>query len=278
MTAGPRTPPVQAERFGKVPPAQPASVVNAFALLAGTGAYRVTEIPRQRDLEDQRHGGHGRVQRAAALTAAYHAGITGSACGTVAFGWVRTAAGGPVHVVTVGDAFTGSEDARAGEMLLSLPAGARGTRLPAGELAGLAGQLGCWQEVAGISDGLLAGASADGRAGDRGALPLDEALLGSWTGPFGWLVIGEPLTWAELRALSEDAGSRQRAAEAAAGRFPVQEARARRYRERHEELQRGESAGFWRITMLAGAADAASAARVAGLLSASADLAGCRTR
>ena len=54
--------------------------------------------------------------RRAALTAAYHAGIAGPAVGTVAFGWVRTAAGGPVHVLTVGDALVGSADAEAGEV------------------------------------------------------------------------------------------------------------------------------------------------------------------
>ena len=53
----------------------------------------------------------GAAQRAAALTAAYHAGIAvpgGPA--RVAFGWVRAAAGGPVRVVAAGDALVGSAD------------------------------------------------------------------------------------------------------------------------------------------------------------------------
>jgi len=247
---------------------------DVLALLAPAAAYRVTEIPRPRDAEDQRPGNRGRARQVAALTAAYHAGIADSPGGVVAFGWLRTAAGGPVHVLTVGGALVGSADAKGGEVLLSVPSGARGTVLQPGELSGLTGQLGCWREIAGISDGLLVAAAAEGKAGRWSALPLDEGLLGSWTGPFGWFVIAQPLTPAELRKLSEDTGSRQRVAEGTADRFPGQAALAQRLGLRYAELQRGGSAGFWRITFLAGGTDAASAARVAGLLCAAADLDG----
>ena len=97
-------------------------------------------------------------------------------------------------------------------------------------------------------------------------------LLGSWTGPFGWLVTAEPVTAAELRALSEEVGLRQRIAEGSADRFPERAAQARRLKERQAELQRGQSTGFWRITIAAGGTDGPSAARIAGLLCASADL------
>ena len=217
---------------------------NAFAPLALARAYRVSEIWRPRDPEGQGAGHRGQAQRAA-LTAAYHAGIAGPAGGTVAFGWIRTAAGAPVHVLAVGDALVGSADAEAGEVLLSLPCGGRGTALRPAELAWLTGQLGCWREVAGISDALLAAGAMDGQAGRQAALPLDEGLLGNWTGPFGWFVIAEPVSRAELRVLLEDAGSRQRAAEGAADRFPGQAVLARRLGERHAEFQRGESAGIW---------------------------------
>jgi DNA helicase HerA-like ATPase len=49
---------------------------------------------------------------------------------------------------------------------------------------------------------------------------------------------------------------------------------ARRLKERHAELQRGGSGGFWRISVVAGGADEVSAARVAGLFCASTDLSG----
>ena len=164
-------------------------------------------------------------------------------------------------------------------MLLALPGGARGRALPPAELAGLLGQVGCWREIAGISDGLLAlpgetGAPGAAGASGRAGLSLDEGLLGSWTGPFGWLVTAEPVTPAELRALSEEVGLRQRIAEGSADRFPERAAQARRLKERHAELQRGLSTGFWRITIAAGGRDEPSAARIAGLLCASADLDG----
>ena len=188
----------------------------------GCPAYRITEIPRRPESSQagpaRPDGGDpGRPQRAAALVAAYHAGLAQSA-GPVAFGWVRAAAGGPVLMIAAGDALVGSVDAADGEVLLALPGGARGRALPPGELAGLLGQLGCWREIAGISDGLLAlpgetGAPGTAGAPGRAGLSLDEGLLGSWTGPFGWLVTAEPVTPAELRALSEEVGLRQRIAE-----------------------------------------------------------------
>ncbi|MGD0705968.1 MAG: ATP-binding protein [Trebonia sp.] len=276
------------------------------AVPPGCPAYRIVEMPRLTDPHAAdagragQRGDPGRAQRVAALVAAYHAGIAGPEDGTVAFGWLRTAAGGPVRVVAAGHALAGSAlpssafpgsalpgssepGAREAEVLLALPGGAHATVLPPGGLAGLLDQVGYWRAVAGISDGLLITSGgpgeASGPAGSRAAgaaagLSLDEGLLGSWTGPFGWLVVAAPVTPAELRALSEEAGQRQRLAEGAGDRFPERAAQARRLKERHAELQRGVSTGFWRITIAAGGADAASAARIAGLFCASADLGG----
>src|SRR5882724_9691121 len=126
-------------------------------------AYLVEEIPRRADAEldkgrEQRAADAGRAQRLSALVAAYHAGITpADGAGAVAFGWVRAAVGGPVRVIAAGDALVGSADDKSGDVMLSLPAGARGRALPEDGLAGLLGQLSCWREIAGISDGLLAG-------------------------------------------------------------------------------------------------------------------------
>jgi DNA helicase HerA-like ATPase len=246
-------------------------------------AYRITEIPRRVDAAGNESGQRdentdpGRPQRVAALVAAYHAGIADGAAdaGALAFGWVRTAPCGPVQVVAVGDALAGSEVTR--DVLLSVPGGARGTLLPPGALAGLLGQLPAWREIAGISDGLLAPADEGGRdirLTGRPTPSLDVGLLGSWTGPFGWIVVAEPLQPAELRDLAGEAGDRQRLAERAADRYPERAAAARRLKERHAELERGTSTGFWRIRVLAGGCDASSAARVAGLYCASAALDG----
>jgi DNA helicase HerA-like ATPase len=249
--------------------------------LPGLPGYLIGEIPRRRDAEAgaaREPGGPGRAQRTAALAAAYHWGIAAGGSRPVAFGWVRTAAGGPVQVVAAGEALVGSAGpAGTGGVLLSLPAGARATALSEAELAALTGKISCWRTVAGISDGLLTAGGRSGAADDaagRAAVSLDEGLLRSWTGSFGWLVVAEPVPPGELRALAEEAGRRQRMAEASADRFPERAVQARRLAERQAELQRGGAAGFWRITVAAGGADQASAGRVAGLLCASTDLSG----
>lgn len=158
--------------------------------LLGLDAYIVREIPRREDAHADAGSARqvaesGRAQRIAALVAAYHAGIAEGQARPVAFGWVRVAPGGPVRVIAAGDALVGSVDDKSAEVMLSLPAGARGTALSADELAGLVGELGCWREIAGISDGLLApgGQGSDGggsRAERAPGLSLDEGLLGSW--------------------------------------------------------------------------------------------------
>jgi DNA helicase HerA-like ATPase len=251
--------------------------------LRGLTGYVIGEIPRRVDAHldagsAQRVADSGRVQRFSALVAAYHAGTVGGQARSVAFGWVRATAGGPVRVIAAGDALVGSVDDKSAEVLLSLPAGARGTELADSELAELLGGIGCWRGIAGISDGLLAG---DVRAGDRGAagdrgvgFSLDDGLLGSWSGAFGWLVVAEPVGPGELRELAEDLALRQRTAEGAADRFPERAVQARRLRDRHDEFQRGGSSGFWRISVVAGGADEAGAARVAGLFCAATDLGG----
>lgn len=155
---------------------------NAFAPLALARAYRVSEIWRPRDQEGHGPGHRGRAQRAA-LTAAYHAGVSGPGDGTVAFGWIRTEAGGPVHVLTVGEALAGTAGAQGGEVLLSLPGGARGTALRREELSWLTAQIRCWREVAGISDALLAGGRGrPGRAGCSGVSRPGSGGSLSWRG------------------------------------------------------------------------------------------------
>ena len=244
--------------------------------LHGLTPYVIREIPRREDASQARAAAEaGFAQRVAALVAAYHATVAEAAPRPIAFGWLRGRAGGPVRVIAAGDPLVGGIDEAAGEVLLSLPAGARGTELSRPELAELLAQLPCWREVAGISDGLLAGDAEAGSRPGRGApLSLDDGLLGSWAGAFGWLVVAEPVGAAQLRALSDEVAVRHRVAETGADRFPEQAASARRLKGRQAEFQRGASGGFWRITVAVGGADAAGAARVAGLLCASTDLSG----
>jgi uncharacterized protein len=262
-----------------------------WRMLAGAAAYRITEIPLHSGVtaaaNDSRESSsgtgtndHGRGQRAAALAAAYHAGLaTGD--GVIGFGWVRQHPGGPVHVVAVGDSLAGSPLGTAAidggaegtgsaldagdELLLALPGGARARRLPG--LTGLLDAIPAWREVAGISDGLLA-------EEQRSGVSLDDMLLGSWVAAFGWMVVAQPLPTEDLRTLADDTAARLHLIEGTADRFPGRAVDARRLKHRLAELRRGFSTGMWRVRLLTGGADAASAARIAGLLCASVDLGG----
>ena len=205
--------------------------------------------------------------------------LTAGAPEPVAFGWIRTAAGGRVSVIAAGTTLAGS--ARGGdlsgetaEVMLALPGGARARALQRGALPSLLDKLPCWRAIGGISDGLLTERKDDAARSRTGTPSLDDCLLASWTGPFGWLIIAEPLPPAALRTLAGEVARRQHLAEGMADRFPERAVEARRLRARHEELRRGLSAGLWRLRVLAGAMDPAAAARVAGLYCASADLAG----
>src|SRR5690349_5617817 len=271
--------------------------MSAWSALNELGAYRITDIPRHAGpgtgrLPPDEPGDPGRTQRYAALTAAYHAGAEakedspGSGApgsdgtgpdgrGALAVGWVRHGAGQPVQVLAAGAALVGGEDG--GDVYLTLPGGARAEPLARGALAGLMARLPSWRAIAGISDGLLLdGLLADGGPRGSGRTPptLEECLLAVWPGPFGWLLVAEPLTAAETGEVADELARLGRVAADDRDRRPERAAAARRLSLRHAEARAGLSAGWWRIRLLAGGADAESASRVAGLVCASADLAG----
>jgi uncharacterized protein len=246
-------------------------VTSPWRQLCGLDGYRITEIPRPaesgtagRPGADERDPGRG--QRVAALVAAYHVG------GVVAFGWLRRRAGGDIQILAAGSALAGS---MAGDdVVLALPGGARGQFLGPGALAHALSGLACWRAIGGISDGLLVSAG-DARADrDQAGPSLTECLLPAWTGPFGWMVIAEPVSPGDVSGLADQVAGREYLATGMADRFPERDVEARRLRHRHSELRQGLSTGLWRVRLLAGGADPVSAARVAGLVCASADLRG----
>jgi uncharacterized protein len=249
-------------------------VPSPWRQLCALDAYRITEIPRRADAgtTDRPAAAErdpARAQRLAALVAAYHVG------GAVAFGWMRSRAGGAVQVLAAGAALAGST--AGGEVVLALPGGARGRVLGSGALASAMSELSCWRAIGGISDGLLVPArdGQPGQAARDGSVPsLEECLLPAWAGPFGWVVMAEPVSPGDLEGLADETARREILASNLADRFPDQEVEARRLRYRHTELRQGPSTGLWRIHLLAGGADPAGAARVAGLVCASADLHG----
>ena len=194
----------------------------------------------------------------------------GNGSGAVAIGWVRHDTDGPVQLLAAGPGLVGSDEGR--EVFLALPGGARARPLGRGSLTGLMAQLPAWRAIGGISDGLLPGTSAALTA--RRAPSLEECLLAAWPGPFGWLLIAEPLSAAEIGKLAEELAQREQYATGDSDRFPGRATAARRLSLRHGEMRKGVSSGMWRIWLLAGGADTEAAARVAGLVCASADLSG----
>jgi uncharacterized protein len=256
----------------------------AWDALGGLDAYRITEIPRRPEPgpapAPAESDDPGRIQRLAALVAAYHAGALppgpcgaetkGDGSGAVAIGWIRHDTDGPVQLLAAGPGLVGSDEGR--EVFLALPGGARARPLGRGSLTGLMARLPAWRAIGGISDGLLPG---DERRPDGRAAPsLEECLLAAWPGPFGWLLIAEPLSAAEIGKLAEELARREQYATGDSDRFPGRATAARRLSLRHGEMRKGVSSGMWRIWLLAGGADTEAAARVAGLVCASADLFG----
>jgi DNA helicase HerA-like ATPase len=238
---------------------------SAWETLQGLPAWRVVTIPRPSTAPDPAAGPRDPLaaQRLAALTAAYHTGRA------VAFGWIRDSVGGPVQVLTAGPALAAWSDR--GAALLTLPAGGHGTAIGGQAAAGLAERLPCWMRIAGTADGLLAGPAAAGDQAGTVRPTLDDGLLATWPGPFGWLLVAEPVPAAELDELLA-------AAAHALGRgqkydSPKAQLTVRRLEQRHLELGRSRAAGLWHIRLLAGAATRDAAAQVAGLVCASADLA-----
>ena len=73
--------------------------------------------------------------------------------------------------------------------------------------------------------------------------------------------------------IAEQVARREERAAGQAERSPDRAVEAHRLRLRHAELRQGLSTGLWRVRLAAGGADADAAARVAGLVCASADLA-----
>src|ERR1700677_4987226 len=115
-------------------------------VLSGLPAWQVTEIPRPG--QDQDGGDWSTEGQVAALASAYGFG------GPVAVAWIRDRPGGPVRVLTAGEALAAGTDSR--QVVLTMPSGARGVPLRDGRAARELAALPCWTRIAGVSDVLLA--------------------------------------------------------------------------------------------------------------------------
>jgi uncharacterized protein len=243
----------------------------AWQMLTGLPAWEITQVPR-RDIPrpgSPPGGGAGSeaAQRVQALAAAYQRGTP------MVFGWIRGRAAGPVRVIAGGPGMAAGTDGT-GEAVLTLPAGARARPVPAGGMAPLFASLACWTPIAVMTDPLLADDQGSGTGRAAAAVPpsLEDALPGCWQGPFGWLVIAEPVPDGQRREMASRAALGQLASQ----RYdnPRSQLEARRMAGRHAELQRAAATGLWNIWLLAGGESPGAAQQIAALLCASADLDG----
>jgi hypothetical protein len=237
---------------------------RAWDMLSGLPAWQMTEVPRP--------GGDQPGTPATDLGADLRVQALASAYGTgepVAVAWLRDQAGGPVRVIAAGTGLAGGEDS--GEMVLTLPPGARGVPLGDGEATRALAGLPCWTRIGGVTDALLAGTRPEpGAGGQRAAPSLENGLLSAWLGAFAWLVLAEPVPEKVINDLAAEAAHQQLSAEGnGSPRFRLA---ARRAAARHEELREAVSAGLWRVHLLAAGGTPAAAARVARLVCTSADL------
>jgi hypothetical protein len=160
-----------------------------------------------------------------------------------------------VQVIAAGPGLAAAADGT-GETILTLPAGARARPLAAGGAAALFASLACWTPVAIMADVLLADEEQPERSRRRAAAqalpPLEELLLESWPGPFGCIVIAEPIAAVQLREMAGGVALAQLSAQRMDS--PRAQLEARRAGGRHAELRRALTTGLWDIWVLAGQA------------------------
>ena len=227
--------------------------------------FRVLDMPRLTgaDYQPDALPEQLRLARGALLPVLAGAHAAGE---TMIVGWVHEAADADVRILVGGGITASAGDAGRGELLY--PPGAHGQRLTDADAMCLLRGLPYWVRCRGIIDAL---AADQGDARERPDAVFDDyvaALLGV---PFGWLVVADPQlresTDDQLRALSRGAPRLRELA----GNSETHRIALERSEGRFRELSRGSTAGLWRVHMLVGGADRASAVRMAGLLGAAAD-------
>ncbi|MFK0193691.1 ATP-binding protein [Kitasatospora sp. NPDC090308] len=194
----------------------------------------------------------------AALVAAYHRALA-SGGRPLLTGWYRLRPDGPVRVV-----------AGAPGGFPFLP-GTRGGTTERDRLAAELAAFPWWVPLTAAVD--LPAPPPPGlpqtSAGPTGGPEL--SLPGCWPGPFARLLLAHPLGPDELDAEAARLAAAERDARSRGG-SPEYQLRADRYAWLHREVRAARSTGLWRVRLLAGGTDAASAATVAGLLVAGHDL------
>jgi DNA helicase HerA-like ATPase len=235
---------------------------------AGTSGsfFRVLDLPRVTDLDHRSDTVSEQLRLARGALLPVLAGAH-AAAETVIVAWVHHAADADMRIVVGGGITAATGGAGSGELLY--PPGAHGQRLADGDGMDLLRSVPYWARCGGVIDTLAAGEREPRERPDAVFDDYVAALLGI---PFGWLVVADPqpraTTDEHLRVLSRGTPRlRELAANSETHRVALERAEGR-----FRELSRGSTAGLWRVHVLAGGADPASALRIAGLLGSAADV------
>ncbi len=187
----------------------------------------------------------------------------------VAVAWLHPDADADLHLLLGGG--IAPEGGGRGPVTLTYPPGAHGVPVSPDRFASALHALPFWVRCPGVADALTA-------ESPQSAVRQPDALFDDYAAalldvPFGWLVVAEPVGRAEaegrLAVLSREV-PRLRGLAATA---ELQRVALERAQSAFREISRTAAAGLWRVHVLAGGADRPAALRIAGLLSAAADVA-----
>jgi DNA helicase HerA-like ATPase len=150
------------------------------------------------------------------------------------------------------------------------PPGSTGVAVPADSVTSALLSLPVWLRCTGGPDA-LSGSVGERKPGPGGLRSPFDDYVAHLTGPFGWLVVAQPVPAAELQAertrlLSRVPMLRQRE------NSPEHQIELERTQARYRELTRARAAGTWSVHIFVGGLREPDARRAAGLLCSASDL------
>lgn len=227
-------------------------------------ASAVVDLPRPAEPIGRGGSGSGeesdadpdRARRVASLVASFHREHREP----LVLSWRRSTRGGPVRIEA------------AGTSVLPPAAGLR--PLPDGELLKGLAPLASWTPIQLTHDGLLDNEPDSYGSAGPSRPSFESGLLSVWQEPFAVLLVAEPVDPSAVSDVIADVVDRTRHAKQRTESSPDRAVEYERLKGWHRELRTADSLGLWRVRLLAGGADPASSAAVAGMLCASMDLSG----
>lgn len=211
--------------------------------------------------------GHLRESRSHLVSALTGAHIISS---PVAVCWIRIGPQRQISVLVGPSAMAAGEADTDGRTRLIYPPGSEGRELGQEEIASLVRRIGTWVRCSGSFDPLGAESSDSPQRQSWGSLEECFAYLSH--AALAWVVIAHPVGEDRIGEMREQLAyrlpeQRNRASTSESHRLALERDEAW-----YRELERGQSAGMWSISAIAGAANAADALRIATLLCNTADV------